>query len=153
MISLKDISFHISLNSLGLYLSPEFLLNFFSNFYIPPCLRKIFKFMEFIFIENALIWGIFTQPLSHSKLAPTFLSSRPGQKEITHSPRQHSSKIFFPEQHKRVEETIFALSKLSQKMWRWLGTLGFLYFAWFVLFFQMWWFSSIANNIYHIVCY
>ena len=36
-------------------LSPECLLNFLSKMYIPPCLGKIFKFMEFTFLEDALI--------------------------------------------------------------------------------------------------
>ena len=50
-ISLKDTFFYISINSLGLYLSPECLLNFLSNFYIPPFVGKIFKFSKFP--ENA----------------------------------------------------------------------------------------------------
>ena len=37
-ISLNDISFHISINSLRLYLTPEFLPN--SNFYIPSVWEK-----------------------------------------------------------------------------------------------------------------
>ena len=57
---------------------------------------KIFKFMQFTFLENALIRGIFTHALPHSKLTPKFLSSRPRQKEITHSPRQHSFENLFP---------------------------------------------------------
>ena len=52
--------------------------------------------MEFTFLENALIRGIFTHAPPHSKLAPNFLSSRPRQKEITHSPRQHSFENLFP---------------------------------------------------------
>ena len=52
--------------------------------------EKRFIFMEFTFLENALIRGIFTHAPSHSKLAPKFLSSNPRQKEITHSPGQHS---------------------------------------------------------------
>ena len=76
-ISLKDTSFHISINSLGLYLSPECLFNFLSKFYIPPCAGKISNF--------------------HSKLVPKFLSSRPRQKEITHSTRQRSfENLFLP---------------------------------------------------------
>ena len=48
-------------------------------------------------LENALIRGIFTHAPPHSKLAPPkFLSSCPGQKEITHSPRQHSFANLFP---------------------------------------------------------
>ena len=58
-ISLKDTYFQISINSIVLYLSPEYLLNFHSNFRIPPYMAKIFKFMEFTFLENALISVIF----------------------------------------------------------------------------------------------
>ena len=57
---------------------------------------KIFKFMEFTFLENEFIRGIFTHALPHSKLAPKFLSSRPREKEITHSPRQQSLKNLLP---------------------------------------------------------
>ena len=46
--------------------------------------------MEFTFLENAMIRGIFTHAPSDSELASRFLSSRSRQKEITHSPRQHS---------------------------------------------------------------
>ena len=64
--SRKDTSFHISVTSLGLYLSPECLLNFLLNFYIPPFMGKNFKFMEFTSLETALIRGIFTHAPSHS---------------------------------------------------------------------------------------
>ena len=70
MISPMNTSFHISINSQGLYLSPECLLNFLSKFYISPCVGKIFKFMELALLENALIRGIFTHASLHSKLAP-----------------------------------------------------------------------------------
>ena len=56
-ISLEDTSCPISINSLGLYLSPECLFNFLSKFYILGCAGKISNF--------------------HSKLVPKFLSSRP----------------------------------------------------------------------------
>ena len=57
---------------------------------------KIFKITEFTFLENALIRDIFTRASPRSKLTPKFLSSRPRQKEITHSPRQHSFENLFP---------------------------------------------------------
>ena len=47
-------------------------------------MEKNFNFMEFTFLENALIRGIFTHTPPHLKLAK-FLSSLPRQKEITHS--------------------------------------------------------------------
>ena len=74
-ISLKDTYSHISLNSLELYFSPEYLLNFlvysysFINLFIPLCLGDIFKFVVFAFLENALNLGIFAHaPVPHSKL-------------------------------------------------------------------------------------
>ena len=94
-ISPKDTSFHISITSLGIYLSLECLLNFLSNFYISPGLGKNFKFMEFTFLENTLTQGLFTYALPHIKLAPKFLLSRPRQKEITHSPRQYGFEYLF----------------------------------------------------------
>ena len=72
------------------------------------------KFMEFTF------------PI-HSKLAPKSLPLRPRQKNITHSPRQHSFENLFPRQKKMVEETVICLIKFRQKIWRWLRSLGFLY--------------------------
>ena len=52
--------------------------------------------MEFILLENALIQGIFTHALPHSKLTTKFLSSRSRQKEITYFLRQHSFENLFP---------------------------------------------------------
>ena len=77
---------------MALSLSPGCLLNFS---YSSMC-GKNFKFMEFTFLKNALIRGIFTHVPPHSKLTPKFLSSHPREKEITHSPRQHSFENLFP---------------------------------------------------------
>ena len=76
-ISLKDTSVHISINSKCLYLSLKCFLNFLSNVYIPPCVRKIVIFMMFTFLENALSRDVFTHARPHSKLVPKFLPSRP----------------------------------------------------------------------------
>ena len=72
------------------------LVEFLSNFYMSPCVGKMFTFMEFTFLENALIRGIFTHAPPHSKLASNLLSSRLRQKEITHCPRQQSYENLFP---------------------------------------------------------
>ena len=80
----------------ALFLSPKCLLNFLSNLYIPPWVGKIFKFMVFTFLENALNLDIFIHVPLHSKLAPRFLSSHPRQKEICHSLRQHFFENIFP---------------------------------------------------------
>ena len=57
--------------------------------------------MEFTFLENALIRGIFTHVPPHSKLTPKLLPSRPEQKEITHSLKQHSFENLFPQTAER----------------------------------------------------
>ena len=80
---------------IGPYLFPECLLNFLSNFHVPPCVEKIFKFMQFTFLENVLIGNIFIHAPPHLKLSPKFLSSRP---------RQHSFKNLFPPTAKRGGE-------------------------------------------------
>ena len=57
---------------------------------------KNFQIMEFTFLENVLIRGIFTHVSPQSKLALKFLSSSPRQTLITHSPGQHSFENLFP---------------------------------------------------------
>ena len=58
-------------------------------------MENIIKFMEFTFLESALIRGIFTHAPPHSQLAPNFVSSHLRQKEITISPREHSFENLF----------------------------------------------------------
>ena len=67
---LKDIFFFNSVNSLGLYLSPECFLNVLSKLNIPPWLAKIFKYMVFLLLENALNLGIFAHASSPVKVVP-----------------------------------------------------------------------------------
>ena len=88
--SLSPLSFNTSLKDTFFqgFISPSRMLVEFSLklLYSTMC-GKIFKVMEFTFLENALIRSIFTHAPPHSKLAPKFLPSRPRQKEITHSPQ------------------------------------------------------------------
>ena len=58
-ISFKDTSFH----TLASYISPECLLIFRSDLYIPPSVRKIFKVMIFTLLESALNLGNFIHAL------------------------------------------------------------------------------------------
>ena len=64
-IRLTDTSFHISLNSVGFYLSR--MLVEFPNLYIPPCVGEFFQFLVFTFLENA--------PVLHSKLQAGFFEN------------------------------------------------------------------------------
>ena len=99
-INLKITSFRISINSPGLYLSPECLLTFFSKFYIPPCAGN-FQIYGVHIPRKCIDSRYFTHVPRQSKPAPKFLSSRPRQKEITHSLRQHSFENMFPLTAKR----------------------------------------------------
>ena len=119
-----------------LSLSPECLLNFLSNFYIPPCVRKIFKFMEFTFLENALIRGIASHAPSHSKLPPKYLPSRPRQKEITHSPRQHFVKNLLLPTAERVEKTMIGYIKIHSKNIKLIWNIRFFIFCTICNFFR-----------------
>ena len=103
--SLNDTFFHTSTNSLGLYLSQKWLFNFLSNFYMPSCVGKLFKFIKFTVPENALIRGILLVPLltqySPSALRDHTLSRR----KLLITPGNILSKICYPQQQKGVEKT------------------------------------------------
>ena len=51
-----------------------------------------------------------------------------GRKKLLIAPGNILSKICFPQQQKKVEETIISFIKIQTEnmTWRWLGTLGFL---------------------------
>ena len=106
-----------------------------SNFYMPPCVAKFFKFMEFTFLENALIRGIFTCITPHSKLAPNFLSSRPRQKKVTHSPRQQ----------KKVKETTICFIKIQSENMKMTWNIRFFIFGVTCNFFKCDGFSFLNN--------
>ena len=76
---------------------------------------KIFKFMEFALLENALIQDIFTHVPPHPKLAPRFLSSRPREKEITYSSRQHSFENLFPPTAENGQYTMICFIKIQSE--------------------------------------
>ena len=81
------------------FISPESFLKFFLNLYIPPWLRKSFKFMVLRLLTNKfaqkLNLFIFTDaPKQNSP--PVFIIT-PRQKKITHSSRTaFSEDLFFP---------------------------------------------------------
>ena len=109
-ISLRDTSFDISFNYLG-FLSLQNAYWIFSDLFIPICVRKTFQFAALTFLENAFNLFIFTHdPVPHSKLLVEFFEKFCWRK------------------------LWFALSRFNQKIWRWLGTLVYLHFVWFVIF-------------------
>ena len=91
--------------------------------------------MEFTFLENALIHGIFTHAPPHSKLVPKLLLWHPKQKEIADSLRQHSFENLFPPIAERGGGNYDLLYQhLVRKNEDEPGTLGFLYFVSFAIF-------------------
>ena len=75
------------------------------------------QFMVFTFQEITLNLCIFTHAsIPHSKLQAEFL------------------KNLFPARRKRWRKLWFYLLKFNQKIQRWLGTLSYLYFLWFIIF-------------------
>ena len=92
-ISLRDTSFHISLNSLGFYLSPEYLLNFFWIVHSTMCGKNFSVYG----INNALKLWIFTYaPVSDSKLEVEFFEN-----------------VFPPRQKGWMEETMICFIKIQ----------------------------------------
>ena len=73
--------------------------------------------MLFAFRENALNLGIFTQR--------TF---------PTQNSMENFLKICVTQQQKGWRKLWVALSKFNRKIWRWLGTLGYLFSLWFAIF-------------------
>ena len=108
-ISLKDRSFHISINNLMRYTS---LSLFLSRLLIQISLKLLYstmceKCVQFYgvhirgkCIDSRHLYSCFS-PLNPPPLPPhpsafKFLSSHPRQKETSHSPRQHSFENLFP---------------------------------------------------------
>ena len=117
-------------------LSPKCLLNFLSDFYIPPC-GRIFQIMEFTLLENLLIQGIITHALPHSKLAPKFLlSSTIGRRKLLIPPDSILSKICFPKQQKGVEETMICFIKIQSENMKMTWNIRFFIFSMICNFFK-----------------
>ena len=89
-------------------ISPESFLTFFSNLYIPPWLRKIFKFIVLRLLENEFVCqktkSITFYSCPQAKTLPRFLSSPTRQKEIIFqisSKKRFFEHLFFPKQKGR----------------------------------------------------
>ena len=84
-------------------MSPESFLNFLLKLYIPPWLRKSFKFIVLRLLENTFvsqkIESVHFYSCSQAKLCPRFLSSTPGRRKLPIPPEQRFLQIsFFPQQ-------------------------------------------------------
>ena len=93
----------------------------FFNLYVPPCAVKIFNFMLFTFLEDALNQSIFTYAsVPQLKIRVEFFEN------------------LFPPRQKGWRKLWFALLKFNQKISKWPGKLIYLnyftFFVWFAVF-------------------
>ena len=103
----------ITVNFLGLYLSSECLLNFFSNLYIFHHVWD--KFMVFTFLENALNLSIFAHISPAQNLPPSSCHHTLGRRKLLIPPGSIFAKICFPQQQKVVEETMICFIKIQSE--------------------------------------
>ena len=105
-------------------------------FFILPCVGKLFEFMEFTFLGNALIRGISTNAPPHSKLASEFLLSRPRQRKITHSHRHHSFGNLFLLTAEKSRENHDLLGKIQLENMKMTRNIRFFIFCMIFNFFK-----------------
>ena len=114
--NLKDISFHISINSLGFYLFPQYLLNFLSNLYIPPCEEWIQAFL-------------LLSPSSSLKTLPQVLIiTLQVEENYPFLQAAFFRKFVSPNIRKEWRKLWFTLSEFNEKIRRWLRTWDYLHF-------------------------
>ena len=108
------------------FISPESLLNFLLNPYIPPWLPKSFKFIVlrllqiYLWVKKLNLFNFTHAPKQNSP--PGFYHYPPGRRELRITPEQHFLKIFFPEQKEGGEdyvvEKIAKINKgIGHKFW------------------------------------
>ena len=99
------------------FTSPESFLNFFLNLYIPPWLRKSFKFIV-LRLPKIHLWikrlnlFIFTHAPKQNS-APGFYHYSSSRREFHIPPEQRFLKIFFPEQKEGAAED-YGVQKITK---------------------------------------
>ena len=98
------------------FISPESFLNFLLNLYIPPWLRKSFKFIMLRLLQIHL-WAkkfnLFYFTHAPKKNSPPGLYHySPGRRKFPIPPEQHFLKIFFPEQKEGGED--YVIEKIAK---------------------------------------
>ena len=111
------------------------LLNFF---YVQPWLGKIFKFMVFTFLENALNLGNYIHANSPFKTLPQVLFIIPSQTNGDYSFPLDSvfTKICFPQQQKSVEDTMICFIKIKSGKINITWNIGSFIFCMICIFFK-----------------
>ena len=86
--------------------------------------------MEFTFLENALIRGVFTHAPPQLKLGPKVLSSRPiGRRKLLIPQGSVLSKICFPHKQKGVEKITICFTKIQSENIKMTSNIRFFIFC------------------------
>ena len=127
-ISLKDTSFHISINFLGLYLSPALLLKIFLKLAYSIMCGKTFQFYCIHIPIKCIESGNFYSYLPTQDSTPSSYHHALGRGKLLIIQAVFFRKSVSSNNRNGWRKLWFALSEFNQKIWRWLGTLGYLFF-------------------------
>ena len=84
--------------------------------YIPLGVGKVFSFMVFTFLKNALNLAIFTHVTPHKNLPLNSCHHNLGRRKLLIAQGSIFSEICFSQQQKEVEETMICLINFNQKI-------------------------------------
>ena len=139
-----------------------YLINFspVSHFYTPWKRQKTFGFLTFSGGIEMWQWTKMGQSRHFYSCTYSSLKTLPRVIIITSKAAGNYSfpkAAFFRKSvslnsRKEWGKPMISLSEFNQKIWRWLRTFGYLYFAWFVIFSNVM-VLQFCDNIYHIVWY
>ena len=98
--------------------------------------EKIFKFMEFMFPENALFEEFLLVPLLTQNSSPSSCHHALGRRELLILPGSILSKICFPQQQKGVERTMICFIKTQSENMKMTWNIRFFMFCMICNFFK-----------------
>ena len=105
------------------------LVEFSLKILYPPCVGKIFQFMDFTFLENALFRGISTHVPPHSNSPPSSCHHALGRRKLLILQGTILSRICFPPQQKRMEETMICFIQIKSENMKMTWNISFFIFC------------------------
>ena len=134
-MSFKYTSFHVCINSIGLYLPLQNAYWILSQTFI---FHHVWEKLLHSWISDSykMHWFEAFLLIPNSKLALKFLSSSPRQQEITRYPSSILSRICFLHQQKGVEKTMICLIRISSENMKMTWNIIFFIYCMFCKFFK-----------------
>ena len=105
------------------------LVEFSLKILYPPCVGKIFQFMDFTFLENALFRGISTHVPPHSNSPPSSCHHALGRRKLLILQGTILSRICFPPQQRRIEETMICFIQIKSENMKMTWNISFFIFC------------------------